>query len=86
MTAPARRLARIERADRRPVPAAEQQLVEMIAAEGGPDFTVTITRADGRWTVSTEDHDAVGSSTRTGQGATFDEAWGRHALAPGLHR
>ncbi len=66
----------------------ETQLVDLIRAEGGPDFTITITitRSGGSWTVSTNDRDPSGSATRTGKGKSFDAAWVRQALALGVHR
>jgi hypothetical protein len=64
----------------------EQQLIDLLRAENGPDFTLTVNRSGNSWTVSTSDRDADGSATRTGKGKSFDAAWARQALALGVHR
>ncbi len=52
---------------------AEAELLELVRLEDAQNFTVSVVFRDGRWTVSSEDHDS-GISGR-GHGASFAEAW-----------
>ena len=50
---------------------AETELLELVRGEDAEQFTITITRDNGRWSVTSETTD----SKAVGAGSTFAEAW-----------